>query len=259
MIARVAAMPADLSAGDNERLAALLDDTARLAGAEEASAWADELRELTRLGLEALRARWSAAGEALDNGALRSFYRASATLQPPIAGPDLRPTWSERVEMVTDYAWEKFATELQVAEEWVELAELLASYEPMWLIGFDFPDGYRGVAEEVLDLIERQDDSLGAPEVQSEDDPTEFAEPPPDLEWMVAAERIVGRIEELDPELGERCATLPGQMDSKASRWRDYSDHHESIIKRSRGEDGDYEERGNIAEEFDVSAFFVDL
>jgi hypothetical protein len=260
MIARVGAMAPDLAAADNERLAALLADTARLAGTEEGSVHADELIELTRAGLEALSAHWTETAKPLDNGALRSFYRASETLLPPVPGPDLRPTWTERIEMITEYGLSEIDPGLQYAEEWTEMVELLHTHEPMWLVGLGFPEVQRPVTEEVLELIEREDGSFQLPDVEDDDDPSEYLEAPPDLEWMTTAEGILGKIGELDPQLTDRAASLPGRLDQKASEWQEYGRRHESVSKRERGESDDYEERPAVsAEEFDVRGFFADL
>lgn len=257
---RIGALPGEGNAFANARLAALLEDTARLASAQEAAEHAEDLRALTRDGLEAISKHWSAAGKALSNGELRSFYRASATLLPPVAGPDLSATWELCIEMVARTVFEEPGEEIHAAEEWLELADLLRRYEPRWLIGLGFPDSYRTVSQEVLDRIESVHDALDRPTPTESEDLSEYAEPPPNLEWVDSAEQVLALMEGLDSELDERCETLPARIDEKSSEWHLYGEHHEAYVERARGEEGDYEEHHREhAEVFDISEFFADL
>jgi hypothetical protein len=260
--ARIVTLPADADGPlENSRLAALLADTARLAKSEEASEHADDLKALTRSGLEALRTHWSDSDLILGNGELRSFYRASASLLPPVPGPDLTATWLDRWRSVVAGTTGSIIEEIGAAERWLDLANLLEDYEPLWLKALSFPAAYAETFEGIIEEIDAEQRSIDPPRVTESEDLSEYAAAPPDLTWMSTAEDLIDTIERFDPSLGERYETLPGQMEEASSDWREYRENHEEWVALERGErDEDYDERyREEVEVFDLRQFFSDL
>jgi hypothetical protein len=260
--ARIASLPADAGGSlENSRLAALLADTARLAKSEEARENAADLEALTRSGLEALRDHWSRSKQVLGNGELRSFYRASAAILPPVAGPDLSATWLKRWRSVGAGASGSISEEIQATERWLDLANLLENYEPLWLKALSFPAAYAETFERIVDKIDAEQRSIEPPGVYETEDLKEYAEAPPDLTWISTAEELVDAIERFDPDLGERYETLPAEMEEASSDWREYRENHEAWIALERGErDEEYNERyREEVEVFDLRQFFSDL
>jgi hypothetical protein len=258
---RLVELPGGARPYENSRLAALLADTARLASTPDASERAEALRALTRAGLEALREHWSSSTEVLGNGELRSFYGASSALVPPVPGPDLSTTWKARLDAVNSAFDESTAEQVEVAESWLELADLLGAYEPLWLMGLSFPASHGEVFERILERIDSGQEALERPWVQEAEDLGEYADPAPDLEWIPTATQLVAKIERLEPELAERCETLPAALEDKNTEWEEYDERHEAWAERERG-DGmeDFDERyREDVEVFDLAEFFSDL
>lgn len=257
---RLAELPAVLGRDSAGRLAALLADTARLAGSEEAVEHAAELRELTRIGLEATREHWNGRGDALGNGELRNFYQASTGILPPVAGADLSSTWKARIELVEALIGSDIAPLVDAAEAWLNLALLLRRYEPRWLIGLSFPARQKALLEEILERIGGELDEMEGPAIVEEDDPEEYAEAPPDLDWLVTAENVIDAILHFEPELAERCEVLPAQLDERGYEWQEYGERHEAYANPEQDEDDDrYGRFGESGEVFDIGEFFADL
>ncbi len=256
---RLAELPAALGEEGAGRLAALLADTARLAGSAEGAEHTAELRELTRIGLEATCEHWSDRGEILGNGELRNFYRASAGLLPPVPGPDLSATWKARVESAEALIGSDIGPLADAAEVWLDLAGLLRLYEPRWLIGLSFPDSQRTLLETVLDRIDAEQEEMEGPTIYEEDDPGEYAEAPPELDWLTSAETVVKAIERFEPELAERCEMLPLQLDEKEYEWREYGERHEAYANPEPDDDDRYGRSTESGEVFDIGEFFADL
>lgn len=256
---RLNELPATLSDFDMGRLAALLADISRLALSDEGADHSTELRELAVIGLEATRQHWNDRGDPLGIYELRSFYGASANLLPPVPGPDLTASWKASVDLVESGISSDIKDLVDAADSWFDLAELMRLYEPRWLTGLHFPESHRPLLEAVLERIDEEQESVEGPEIEQEEDPSEYSEPPPDLEWMVTAESVVAVIERNEPELAEKCELLPAQLDEGRYEWQEYSERHEAYANPEPDEDDRYGRFAESGEVFDIAEFFADL
>jgi hypothetical protein len=222
----------------NARLMALLSNTSRLAGAEEAAAQAGHLLDLTQAGLVAL-GEHPAAAEALSVATLRSFYNASSNLLPPVAGPDVRPIWEElvaRVRASLEGPVEEFVGE---CEQWLDLTGLLRSFEPRWAIGLAFPEAYENDLQAIVARLEAAEEMLGRPEVEDEDELDEYADPPPDVDWVITALEILSEIRAVAPELDEHCEGVAQGLEERSSEWESYAEGHRAYSEPERDEGED--------------------
>jgi hypothetical protein len=258
---RIAALPASASAAESSRLAALLANIARLTSEPAAAEHKLELETITSAGLKALSAHWSGSREIRGNGELRNFYLASVQFMPPVQGPDLSVTWAAKVAAVEALQDDDGDIEplVDAANDLFVLVSLLRRYEPRWLIGLDFPNDYRDLLELVTARIERAQDELETPWIEEEENPSEYTEPPPNLEWIENADYAVTFLRGLDPELAERLEQLPSQMEEKSSEWQDYAERHEAYAERELDENGFGGRYREEAEIFDLVEFFSDL
>ena len=127
-------------------------------------------------------------------------------------------------------------------------------------MGLSFPASYKTVLEEIVERIESEQAALDSPWIDEEDDPSEYSEPPPNLDWIETAERLSRRIGRLDPELMERVEPLPAKMEEKSLEWQEYGERHEAYAERDLGGGGDYDGRyREDVEVFDIDEFFSDL
>lgn len=256
---RLSELPTALDDIDTVRLAALLADISRLARSDEGADHATELRALSRNGLEATRLHWNDRRDVLGIPELRSFYRASADLLPPVPGPDLMVSWDWSVDLVESEARSDIATFVDAADSWFNLLGLMRTYEPRWLTGLRFPESYRPLLELILGRIDEEQEATEGPEIHEEDDPSEYSEPPPELDWMVTAESVVAAIERNEPELAEKCELLPAQLDEGRYEWQEYSERREAYANPEPDEDDRYGRFGESGEVFDIAEFFADL
>jgi hypothetical protein len=258
---RVLELPADESADALQRLLALLSDTARLSRSVDKEAVAARLAELSRHGLEALREQWEIEGATISNADLRNFYRASALLAPPVKGPDLGKTWADTVEMTKGSIGGDVEEMMLAAEEWMGLAELLEHHDPEQMESFSFPAEHGELLEGIVEQLEGEEAALDHPLVSNVDDPSEYEEAPPDLNWLNGLEDVLGAVSASVPALSARCEAVISKLFDKAGEWEEYGERHsaynepepehddEGFGSRSGGSDGS----------FSVASVFTDL
>jgi len=95
--------------------------------------------------------------------------------------------------------------------------------------------------------------------IHEEDDPEEYLEAPPDLEWLVTAEAVIRAVERYEPQLADRCEVLPDQLDEKRYEWEEYAERHEAYLNPEPDDDDRYGRFGESGEVFDINEFFADL
>jgi hypothetical protein len=246
--------------GDRSRLLALLGDIARLSRSVTGATQKRRLTTLSEKGLEALRESWTAREARIIYSELRNFYRASASLPRSVEGPDLTKTWAQCTgEMRASI--EHFVEEMtSTAEEWLGLAELLEQYDPEQLACLSFPADYCELLEEIVEKLEGEGNMLESPVVSNEDDPEEYAEPAPDVDWINGIEELLIMVAKFSPALKKRCESLVDLLFEKAGEWEEYSERH--IAFNEPEPDYDREGGGRYSgggEPFSVEGVFSDL
>lgn len=258
---RVAELPQDGASDALQRVLALLGDTTRLSRSVKDQEEARRLAELSARGLEALREQWRKEGTPILNADLRNFYRASTHLSPPVAGPDLARRWRADVEAMRaelSALIPSIESTMQAAEDWMDLARLLWDNDPEQLEELSFPDSHRDLVGAIVERLEQEEEELDPPLIHHADDPDEYVEDPPDLEWISGVEEMLLAIADFVPELKERCDSVSSSLYDKATEWEEYGEQHaafnEPDLEYDR--DGGY---GGRAEAFDVASVFDDL
>jgi hypothetical protein len=250
-----------MGGGDSQdRVLPLLGDTARLSRSVIDRTDAKRLGDLTHRGLEALQERWALQDAAVSNIELRNFYRASADLLNPVQSPDLAKTWNTSVETVSASLPSIIEQVMQAAEEWLDLATLLQRNDPEQLTHLSFPARYEELVEKIVEVLESEEDDLGTPEISDVDDPEQYEEAPPELDWISGLEDVLGPIGDFFPTLKERCETVTSLVFDKAGEWEEYGDRHKAFHEPEPDED--YEGGGRYrgeGEAFSVESVFSDL
>jgi hypothetical protein len=257
---RVLELVRDGTDEDGGRVLPLLGDTARLSGSVADRAQRSRLATLSANGLVALRETWESRGVRITYAELRNFYRASANLPEAIEGPDLGWTWARCVEE-TRTSLGNFIEDLaQRADEWLGVATLLQENDPEQLEQLSFPTDYAELLEKIVEKLEDEEDMLGSPVIKNEDDPEEYGEEPPELDWINGIEELLIAVANFSPSLKDRCENLTGALFTKAGEWEEYGERYiafnepEPDYDREGG--GRYEGDG---ETFSVESVFSDL
>jgi hypothetical protein len=243
-----------------ERVLALLGDTARLSRSITDREEKKRLVKLTRSGLDALREQWATSGDRILNPELRNFYRASAYLPKPVQGPNVTETWKQCVEE-SRVSIRHFVEEMmQCTGKWLDLAELLEQNDSEQLERLSFPQAYGELLEQIVEKLEDEEQGLDTPVVSNEDDPREYEEAPPELEWINGTEELLIAVANFSPALKQRCENVTSYLFDKASEWDEYGERYTAFNEPEP--DYDYEGgRGYSAdgESFSVGSVFSDL
>lgn len=257
---RVIELAEDETADTLGRLLALFGDTARLSRSVADREEKTRLVALTRSGLGALRAKWAMSGDRILSVELRNFYEASSRLPNSVQGPDVAATWEQCVQELRA-SIEYFVEETtQSAGEWLDLAGLLEQNDPEQLERFSFPREYGGLLEQIVEKLEGEEQDLDAPVVSNEDDPHEYEEEPPELEWIDSTEELLIAVANFSPALKLRCESLISSLFEKAGDWEEYSERYTAFNEPEP--DYDYEGGGTYSgggESFNVGSVFSDL
>jgi hypothetical protein len=186
----------------------------------------ENVRNLIRVVLDALRTRWDAASEAITIAELNLFYTTSLVTEPLESSPNLVATWdyfTQGAREVTSVDDARVAPTLPL-ESWLQLCALLARNEPRWLRKHDVPDAfvdelstYVGrLRSAVLDIDPLEDlDAIGEPP----DEPTyeEYEE----LGWLDDIVRILEHLREVVPAIEKDVLDIKSLVGSRtASRRR---------------------------------------
>lgn len=260
--ARVVGLASEGTSEDLPRVLALLGDTARLSRSVGDQQEANRLVELSAKGLAVLRERWATGEVTILVAELRNFYRACALLPEPVEGPDLAESWGEFVEAVRQSLAGGFEEMMLAAEDWLALAELLENNDPEQLLDLSFPADYGELMEEIIEKLESEAEMLGHPLVSNAEDPEEYEEAPPDLDWLSGLEDVVNAIAGEVPALGQRCERVTSDLFDKAGEWEEYSERHKTFYEPEPDDDYEGGGRGGYGgggEPFSVSSVFSDL
>lgn len=257
---RVLELVRDGTDGDGGRVLALFGDTARLSGSVADRAQRRRLATLSANGLGALRETWESSGVRITYAELRNFYSASANLPEPIEGPDLGRTWAQCVEE-TRTSLGNFIDDLtQRADQWLGVATLLKENDPDQLGRLSFPADYGDLLENIVEKLEDEEDMLESPMINNEDDPEEYGEAPPELDWINGIEELLIAVANFSPPLKDRCENLTDVLFTKAGEWEEYGERY--IAFNEPEPDYDREGGGRYSGgdgSFSVASVFSDL
>ena len=242
------------------RLLPLLGDTARLSGSTADRTQRNRLVTLSANGLIALRKTWESRSGRITYGELRDFYRASANLPEPIEGPRVDGTWTQCVDDTGTSLGDHIDDLAQRADEWLGVGTLLQENDPGQLARLSFPADYAGLLEKIVERLEDEDEELGSPLVTNEDDPEEYVEEPPELDWISGTEELLIAIANFWPSLKDRCENLTDGLLTKAGEWEEYSERYIAFNEP----EPDYEREGGGrylggGGAFSVESVFSDL
>lgn len=240
-------------------LLALASDTARLSESADART-AGRLREVTRLILGQLRERWSADAKALPVHNLRELRRIGQSLAAPVELPDVVPTWNALVAQV-DAGRGFIDDRLSVAEEWLDLANLLESYDPELLSRLSFPEQHFDRLEGIVEMVEEESEQLGAPLVMDESDPDEYLDDVPNLDWLGGLEDLLGSVVRHAPALESHRDHVLTRIFDSAAEWEEYDEQQKAMTEPDPDYDRDDYSRGfgDSHDSFSVSELFSDL
>jgi hypothetical protein len=245
---------------ESGRLLALFGDTARLSGSVADRAQRSRLATLSANGLGALRGVWESSGVRITYAELRDFYRASASLPEPIKGPELGGTWARCVEETRGSLGGFIDNLAQRADEWLGVATLLKENDPQQLEHFSFPADYGELLEKIVEKLKDEEEMLESPAIFNEDDPEEYGEESPDLDWTNGIEELLIAVANFSPPLKDRCEILVDALFTKAGEWEEYSERYIAFNEP----EPDYDREGGGRQSggdgsFSVASVFSDL
>jgi hypothetical protein len=144
--------------------------------------------------------------------------------------------------------------------EWLDLAELLEQNDPEQLERLSFPQKYGELLERIVEQLEVEEQGLDAPVVSNEDDPREYEEAPPELEWINGTEELLSAVANFSLALKQRCENVTSCLFDKASEWDEYGERYTAFNEPEP--DYDHERGGSYSdggESFSVGSVFSDL
>jgi hypothetical protein len=101
---------------------------------------------------------------------------------------------------------------------------------------------------------------LESPVIINEDDPEEYGEAPPELDWINGIEELLIAVANFSPPLKDRCEILIDALFTKAGEWEEYGERHIAFNEP----EPDYEREGGSRYSggdgsFSVASVFSDL
>jgi hypothetical protein len=128
-----------------------------------------------------------------------------------------------RAEITDSATYEDFT---QRADEWLGVGTLLQENDPGQLARLSFPTDYAGLLERIVERLEEEEEMLGSPSITNEDDPEEYVEEPPELDWIGGIEDLLIAVANFSPSLKDRCGNLTDGLLTKAGEWEEYSERY---------------------------------
>lgn len=130
--------------------------------------------------------------QVMHNDEISAFYEASLAVFPLPAGPPLAPSWNARVDRLRRGEEESQANDSpldpDVLKDWAELAAIISSNEPRFLVQQGFPKKYEQLLAEVTSRVGEEMD------YEASNDPAEVADEAERLETFAEALGILSQL-----------------------------------------------------------------
>ena len=158
-----------------------------------------EARALAEYLLRATARRWDERRQPLPVFLVEAWYALNDSASDPVDPPKLGPTWTE-LYPGSPPAQELERSELTRADEWLELVQTLARYDPKALGALGFFEQAQELLEHLINAIERTTDADTRP----------------------LAESVLARIQELVPDhtnIAHLVITVAQRKKASEQRW----------------------------------------
>lgn len=217
-----------------------------------------ELKGVARHIAERALARWRTSGETFSGADLSSFFQLSTLGSVPLECPDLGASWeSVRDDLVSALELESNGEAVvEAARRFEYFLLVVAANEPRWLGLLISESDLSRLRGEVAESVRETADSLGEPAVFDEDDPEEYEEEPPEMEWFDDAEVLLSS--SAFEAVSDREPALMA-MEDRADAWAQYKERYEGL-ESEPDEDVDRDLTSeDRSDPFDIDRVFEDL